>query len=104
MESWSVGAEYPSSGEPFFLVIEDDSTQAEAQYIATQILSTFRLTGAFLPTSTKHALRGHYLFTYTVQPETLWRLGTIWAESCADAELRLNILASDGILFMPSPG
>jgi hypothetical protein len=31
-------------------------------------------------------------------------MGTIWAYGVDDAELRLNVLASDGTLFMPSPG
>jgi hypothetical protein len=104
MEPWSVVAEYPYTGEPFGLVFNDDSTMAEAEYIARQLLSTFRLTGLYLPTAAQDNLEGNYVFIFTVSPETLPRMGTIWAYSLADAELRLEVLASDGTLFMPSPG
>jgi hypothetical protein len=102
MEPWSVVAYHPVTGEPFGLVHADDSTLAEAEYIARQMLLTFRLSGAFLPTTKKRNTHGLYLFTYTVAPETLPRLGTIWAESFADAEMRLTVLAADGTLLMPS--
>jgi hypothetical protein len=102
MEPWSVVAEHPITGEPFGLVLQDDSTFAEAEYIARQLLATFRLTGAYLPSSSVHSLHGQYLFIYFVAPETIPRLGTIWALDCQDAELRLTILASDGTLFMPA--
>jgi hypothetical protein len=103
-EPWSVVAEYPYPGEPFGLVFNDDSTFTEAEYIARQLLSTFRLTGLYLPTSSQHNLEGNYLFTFTVSPETIPRLGTIWAYGVDDAELRLTVLASDGTLFMPTSG
>lgn len=104
MEPWSVVAEHPLNGEPFGFVMQDDSTFTEAEYIARQLLATFRLTGLYLPTSSIQNLHGHYLFTYTVSPETIPRLGTIWADCFADAELRLNVLAADGTLFMPASG
>jgi hypothetical protein len=104
MEPWSVVAEYPYSGEPFGLVFNDDSTFTEAEYIARQLLATFRLTGLYIPTVAQDNLRGHYLFTFTVAPETLPRMGTIWALSALDAQLRLEVLASDGTLFMPTSG
>lgn len=103
-EPWSVVAEYPYTGEPFGLEFDDDSTMAEAEYIARQLLTTFRLTGLYLPTSSQDNPEGKYLFTFTVAPETIPRMGTIWAYGVDDAELRLNVLASDGTLFMPSPG
>ncbi len=103
-EPWSVVAEHPATGDPFGLVIEDDSTFAEAEYIARQILGTFRLTGHFLPTAPLPTTEGPHLFLYYLQPNDTPHLAPIWADSFADAELRLNILAADGILFMPSPG
>jgi hypothetical protein len=103
-EPWSVVAEYPYTGEPFGLEFDDDSTMAEAEYIARQLLASFRLTGLYLPTSSQDNREGKYLFTFIVSPETIPRMGTIWAYNFADAELRLTVLASDGTLFMPSPG
>ena len=104
MEPWSIVGEYPFDGEPFGLVMQDDSTFTEAEYIARQLLATYRVTGTYFPTHDEHPLNGHYLFTYTVSPETIPRLATIWAHSYDDAELRLTVLAQDGTLFMPSPG
>lgn len=104
MEPWSVVAEYPYTGEPFGLVFNDDSTFTEAEYIARQLLATFRLTGLYLPTGKGDNAQGHYLFTFTIEPETLPRMGTIWAYGVDDAELRLTVLASDGTLFMPASG
>jgi hypothetical protein len=104
MEPWSVVAEYPYTGEPFGLVFNDDSTMAEAEYIARQLLATYRLTGLYLPTAAQDNTEGNYVFIFTVSPETLPRMGTIWAFDAQDAELRLEVLASDGTLFMPSPG
>ena len=104
MEPWSVVAEYPYTGEPFGLVFNDDSTMAEAEYIARQLLATYRLTGLYLPTAAQDNTEGNYLFIFTVSPETLPRMATIWAFNAQDAELRLEVLASDGTLFMPSPG
>lgn len=103
-QPWSVVAEYPYTGEPFGLEFDDDSTMAEAEYIARQLLATFRLTGLYLPTGSDTTKEGIYLFTFTVSPETLPRMGTIWAYGVDDAELRLNVLASDGTLFMPTSG
>jgi hypothetical protein len=31
-------------------------------------------------------------------------MGTIWAYDAQDAELRLEVLAADGTLFMPTSG
>jgi hypothetical protein len=104
MEPWSIVAEHPQDGEPFGVVMQDDSTFTEAEYIARQLLATFLLTGGYFPTHPEIPLNGHYLFTYTVAPETIPRLATIWAYSFEDAEMRLNLLAADGTLFMPSPG
>ena len=104
MEPWSVVAEYPYTGEPFGLVFNDDSTMAEAEYIARQLLATYRLTGLYLPTAAQDNTEGNYVFIFTVSPETLPRMGTIWAFDAQDAVLRLEVLASDGTLFMPSPG
>jgi hypothetical protein len=104
MEPWSVVAEYPYTGEPFGLVFNDGSTMAEAEYIARQLLATYRLTGLYLPTAAQDNTEGNYVFIFTVSPETLPRMGTIWAFDAQDAELRLEVLASDGTLFMPSPG
>lgn len=103
-EPWSVVAEYPYTGEPFGLVFNDDSTMAEAEYIARQLLATFRLTGLYLPTASQDNTEGNYVFLFTVSPETIPRMGTIWAFDAQDAELRLDVLAADGTLFMPSHG
>jgi hypothetical protein len=104
MEPWSVVAEYPYTGEPFGLVFNDDSTLTEAEYIARQLLSTYRLTGLYLPTSSQDNTEGNYVFIFIVSPETLPRMGTIWAYDAQDAELRLEVLAADGTLFMPTSG
>ncbi|MGA0848300.1 MAG: hypothetical protein ACO3PY_06865 [Pontimonas sp.] len=103
-EPWSIVADHPIDREPFGLVFADDSTFAEAEHIARHLLASFNLLGTFLPTSPDFPTAGHYLLTYRVAPETLPRLTTIWARDLDDAMLRLNILAADGILFMPSPG
>ena len=102
MEPWSIIAEHPATNEPFGLVMQDDCTPTEAEYLARNLLATFRLTGGFLPTSSDHKLHGHYLFIYYPPDTKTWRMTTIWAESFGDAELRLNTLAADGILFMPA--
>lgn len=104
MEPWSVVADHPIDGEPFGLVFNDESTFAEAEHIARHLLGSYNLLGTFLPTSSDLPLQGHYLFIYTVAPETIPRMTTIWARDIEDAMLRLNILAAEGILFMPSPG
>lgn len=104
MEHWSIVAEDPTTGEPFGLVLQHDVDAELAEHIARNLLATFRLTGAFLPTSGTCSLRGHYLFLYTVSPEPVARLATIWACSFQDAEDKLNILASDGTLLLPSSG
>jgi hypothetical protein len=103
-EPWSIVADHPIDREPFGLVFSDDSTFAEAEHIARHLLSSFNLLGTYLPTNPDFPAAGHYLLTYRVAPETLPRLTTIWARDLDDAMLRLNILAADGILFMPSPG
>ena len=103
-EPWSVVADHPIDGEPFGLVFSDDSTFAEAEHIALNLLGTFHLTGLYVPSNPDHPTQGHYLFTYRVAPETLPRMTTIWARDLEDAMFRLNILAAEGILFMPSPG
>ena len=101
-EPWSIVAEHPATGEPFGLVITSEHTFTEAEDLARQLLATFRLTGSYLPTRTTDCLEGHYLFTYTTNTKPAWHLATIWAASAKDAELRLNILAAEGILFMPT--
>ena len=104
MEPWSIVAEDPRTGEPFGLVLEHDADPELAEHIARNLLATFRLTGAYLPTSGPRSRKGHYLFLYYVSPEPVNRLASIWARSFADAEDKLNILASDGTLFMPASG
>lgn len=103
-EPWSIVAEHPETGEPYGIVMQDDSTFAEAEDIARQLLASFRLLGSFLPTR-RRSTHGHYLFAYTVEAKpNRSRLATIWASSFQDAELRLNILAAEGILLMPTSG
>ena len=104
MEPWSIVAEDPTTGEPFGLILQHEADPDLAEHIARNLLATFRLTGAFLPTSGQRSLKGHYLFLYTVSPEPIPRLASIWATSFADAEDKLNILAADGTLFMPASG
>ena len=104
MEPWSIVAEHPESGEPYGIVMEDDSTFAQAEDIARQLLATFRLLGSYVRTNPQQVKHGSYLFMYRTSPGNRLRLATIWATSIKDAELRLNILAAEGILFMPSPG
>jgi len=104
MEPWSLVAEHPNTGEPFGIVMQDDSTLAEAEYIARQLLSTFNLTGLYVPASAKHERHGHYLFTFIIHPEKISRLGSIWAESLHDAGLRLTVLSTEATLFMPASG
>jgi hypothetical protein len=104
MEPWSIVAEHPDTGEPYGIVMEDDSTFAEAEDIARQLLATCRLLGSYVRTNPQQSLHGSYLFVYRTSPGNRQRLATIWATSIKDAELRLNILAAEGILFMPSPG
>ena len=79
-------------------------TFADAEHIAINLLGTFKLTGAFIPSSAIHPLQGQYLFLYRVDPERNPRMASIWADNLDDAELRLNILAADGILLMPASG
>jgi hypothetical protein len=102
LEPWSITGDHPILGEPFGVVFQDDSTFDEAEHIASSLLATFSLCGAYWPTSQVHPLHGHYLFTYRVAPDTCRRLHTIWAMDIDDALLRLNILAADGSLIMPS--
>lgn len=104
MEPWSIVAEDPVTGEPFGLVLQHDADPELAEHIARNLLATFRLTGGYLPTNGIRSLRGHYLFLYTVYPEPIARMASIWATSFQDAENKLNILASDGTLLMPSSG
>jgi hypothetical protein len=104
MEPWSIVASHPIDGEPFGMAVDLDCTFADAEHIAISLLGTFRLTGGYLPSSAAHYLHGQYLFVYHVEPETSWRMGAIWATCFEDAELRLNILAADGILLMPASG
>lgn len=104
MEPWSIVAEDPSTGEPFGLVLQHDVDPELAEHIARNLLATFRLTGAYLPTKGIKSFEGQYLFLYTVSPEPIPRLATIWARSFQDAEDKLNILAADGTLFMPTSG
>lgn len=101
-EPWSIAATHPTSGEPIGIVINDNSTFLEAKYIAQRILTTFRLTGAYLSTHEDNNTQGHYLLTYTISPSTYPRLATIWAECLQDAQLRLDTLAVDGVVLMLS--
>ena len=103
-EPWSIVANHPITGEPFGLVMNDNSTFSEAEDIRLQLLATFELTGLYVPSSSVNSKRGHYLFAYLIADHEQPRLATIWAECLEDAELRLNTLAADGVLFMPSSG
>jgi len=104
MEPWSIVAEDPRTGEPFGLILQHEADLDLAEHIARNLLATFRLIGGYLPTSGTRSRKGHYLFLYTVSPEPIPRLASIWATSFADAEDKLNILAADGTLFMPASG
>ena len=105
MEPWSIVANHPFDGDPFGLVIDlPELTMADAEHVAINLLGTFRLTGTYVPSSLVHPLQGQYLFLYRVAPERINRMATVWAENLDDAELRLNILAADGILLMPASG
>ena len=101
-EPWSITAGHPIFGEPFGVVFQDDCTFDEAEHVARSLLATFSLCGAYWPTSLVYPLHGQYLFTYRVAPDARQRLHTIWAHDIDDALLRLNILAADGSLIMPS--
>lgn len=103
-EPWSIVADHPATNEPFGIVIQDDSNILEAEYLAQQLLLTYRILGTFIPTTLKPSTEGHYLIAFTVAPSTIPRLATIWAENLADATLRLQTLKHDGILFMPTSG
>lgn len=104
MEPWSIVAEDPATGEPFGLVLQHDADPELAEHIARNLLATFRLSGGYLPTNGTKSLQGHYLFLYTVSPEPVARLASIWARSFQDAEDKLNILAAEGTLLMHFPG
>lgn len=98
-EPWSIVANHPITGEPFGLVMNDDSTFIEAEQIGLQLLATFELSGIYIPTSDTHLKRGHYLFCYLVAADDDQRLASIWANCYDDALLRLNTLAADGTLM-----
>ena len=105
MEPGSMVANHPFDGDPFGLVIDlPELTMADAEHVAINLLGSFQLTGAYVPSSLAHPLQGQYLFLYRVAPERINRMATVWAENLDDAELRLNILAADGILLMPASG
>jgi hypothetical protein len=101
---WSIVANHPFDDEPFGIAVDIDCTFADAEHIAVNMLGSFYLTGGYIPSDTIHPLRGHYLLTYRVEPEPDIRMSAIWATCFDDAELRLNILAADGILLMPASG
>lgn len=103
-EPWSIAAEHPATGEPYGIVMQDESTFAEAEDIARSLLATCRLLGTYIPTNKCTNTQGHYLFSYRIHPDSRLYLGTIWASCQKDAILRLSILAEEGILFMPSSG
>jgi hypothetical protein len=98
-EPWSIVSNHPITGEPFGLVMNDDSTFTQAEDIGLQLLATFELTGLYIQTSSDHKKHGHYLFNYLVSDHDEPRLATIWADCYDDALLRLNTLAADGILL-----
>lgn len=104
MEPWSIVAEHPATGEPYGIVMQDDSTFAEAEDIARSLLTTCRLLGTYVPTVKSTCTHGSYLFVYRTHPDSRLHLATIWALSHDDAVLRLTTLAEEGILFMPSSG
>ena len=103
-EPWSIVAEHPATGEPYGIVMQDESTFAEAEDIARSLLTTCRLLGTYIPTDAPTNTRGHYLLSYRPHQDSRLHIATIWASSQKDAILRLNILAEEGILFMPSSG
>jgi len=98
-EPWSIVANHPITGEPFGLVMNDDSTFIEAEQIGLQLLATFELSGISIPTSDTHPQRGQHLFSYLVAADDDQRLASIWADCYDDALLRLNTLAADGTLM-----
>lgn len=103
-EPWSIVGKHPITGEPFGVVMNDDSTFTEAEELALQLLATFRLLGIYMPTRDPSSTEGHHLFTYTAGDKCRRRIGTIWASSGDEACLLLNTLAAEGVLFMPSSG
>lgn len=103
MEPWSIVADHPATGEPYGIVMQEETTFEQAESIARSLLATCRLLGTFLPTKNR-TTEGIYLFTYRTTPNSRLFIGSIWASSGKDAELRLNILAEEGVLFMPSSG
>ena len=103
-EPWSIVGKHPITDEPFGVVMNDESTFAEAEELALQLLATFRLLGIYIPTRDPNSKEGQYLFTYTAGDKCRWHLATIWASSADEANLLMNTLAADGILLMPSSG
>lgn len=102
MEPWSIVANHPLTGDPFGMVFSDDSTFPEAEHIARSLLASFNLTGSYIPTDPDQPTHGQYLLLYRIHPSPRPRLATIWSHNLDDALLRLNILAADGILLMPT--
>ena len=85
------------------MIIDEKLTMAEAEDVAMAMLTSFKVTGLYLPTSPLHPLEGQYLFIYFYGERKTKRASMIWSESVSDAEFRLSTLASDGVLFTPSP-
>ena len=105
MEPWSIVGEHPATGEPFGIVMQDGTYSADAaESMARALLATYRLLGTFLPTGKRRSREGCYLFTYRSPHDNTLRIGHIWATCFNDAQLRLSILAEEGVLFMPSSG
>ena len=105
MEPWSIVADHPANGEPFGIVMQDGTySAAAAEAMARSLLATYRLLGTFIPTGPRRTPQGCYLFVYRTCTDGPLCLAHIWATSYRDAELRLSILAEEGVLFMPSSG
>lgn len=105
MEPWSIVGEHPATGEPFGIVMQDGTYSADAaEAMARALLATYRLLGTFLPTGKRRSPEGCYLFTYRPRTNGPLCLAHIWATCFNDAQLRLSILAEEGVLFMPSSG
>lgn len=101
-DPWSIVADHPINGQPFGLVIHDNTDPTHIEAIARHLLTSYSLTGSYLPT-TPTKTTGLYLLRY-LRPSGTTHLACIWAHSIEDAKLRMQTLAENGILFMTTPG
>lgn len=101
-EPWSIVADHPSNGEPFGIIMQDGAYSPDAaEALARSLLATYRLLGTYIPTGKRFSTQGCYLFAYRPSPDGPLSLSHIWATCFNDAQLRLAILAEEGVLFMP---